>query len=785
MIAPPCNDSEAIEHIITFLDAIESHGVGYVFKHGLIRQHCFDESLDLIRRSGSAQPIACYIADHIKQQFVETSVERFHDMAMDDVGNALKGLHQGFQEAVMLLRRTSERLDAGDLCTSFAVAVRCAVLQPDAVTGEWPRSKARLDSYLMEYGLNILRALESGALGAGALRHDDTLSALHGLGLATTVEVRSRWRRVLEDAIQARVDESDGSDTSTGVIREFTQWKERVIDTFVRISVGIETGVAMRQATTAGSFNGDIRAEVDKWCEELEQHLLMELGKKRIAHYWDLVIDFPASVPALEDLQYCLSRCADKQLLNLLIAAAKKELARRLHRAGTCTEDILTVIVSAIRAIGVLLSKHEQSSVIFATVGDTLRHLRDRKDSVAAVVQDLTQNPQDSTLSSDLQHFSRQNGGPADGGEESDEEGDKAIGSVATSWRQQRRPDVLRVLLSTLSVQAIVDEFRCVLAQRLLTKKPHEFDTIHEEEVLERIKCAFGEDSLAACAVMVRDVQMSRRCNQRITQLTDQPSVPGPSTSAGQSKAPTPPFKMSATIVSATCWPKLANIAPTPTEAPMPTGASFTAHPLLEEHMENYAASFRKLKPNQCLKWMPELGRITLVLKQKNTTTGEVLNVSHELGLFSATMVLYLTGGATKTWDELAKLLNCPPSLVSQRASQHHPVVFVVHPAKQTITLQTAVVTASTFAFDDESEKPQSAAGAQHGFSPEQMTVMTNTTSAMLKARGPKTLAEIFNSLKMFIGFSGTPQELKKALMFLVSDGKLSTADGNTFSLPK
>lgn len=801
----------SILRVLQFLDGLSISGIAHAIDAGLLREFTIDDAFHVIAEDQSvAEVVAHQILHCVGDTFVNTSVAKFEGECCDadggDIAAALERLATEFYQASTLLHHCSHRLlppefvvgvahssaASHGLSLSFATKVRSTLLE-EGLMSKTPtqESTRRLLSFLDDHARRLLEVLESDPVnGCLSLTTDKSLIALHKMGLARSQWVQEGWMAVLFAAVEQRLEALDDDGSQPQVV-ECLRWKEAVVDPLVRAIVlgprHIITTTSHAAASHGGTANGpsgELRSEVDRVCSELEQHLFTMYCRRRMSTFFDLIVEFPSSLPALQDVRYCLLRTVNgRALLAELIAHVKRILAARLHRPGTGTESILTVLVCAIRSLCVVLHKNEQSSGVFAVVGDTLKHLRDRKDSVAAVVQDITEQDTDaSVLYSDL--VAAQSSHPAGADDDSDDDatgGDVAHPSSVPSTG--RRPDVLRVLLSTLSAHTIVDQFRAVLAQRILTKPMHGYDTLDEEEVLERIRCVFGEDLLSACTVMVRDVQASRRLNTRIREKI---------AAAPASRSIDVP--MSATILSTSCWPNASGLSQLNAEPPIQSAAAvpFEPHPMLAGHMQQYAEQFQLLKPNQRLLWMTQLGRVTIRLPQKKSPTGTPLEVPHTLGLLSASIALYLRGGV-KTLGALSSELKCDVALVQQRVVQHHPVVFVFRAETGTVYLQPLVVTASTFQFDDDgngggggSTATGSSQADDAGVPPQELAMIQNTITAMLKARAAsKTAAEIHNSLKMFLKYAGSLQDLKRVLQYLVGQGKLSTLDGTTYSLPK
>lgn len=66
----------------------------------------------------------------------------------------------------------------------------------------------------------------------------------------------------------------------------------------------------------------------------------------RIKRLFDIVIDYPESKPALDDLKLCLSKT---QLRSHVIKSLRTSIEQRLLHPGVNTSDIITAYVSAIK----------------------------------------------------------------------------------------------------------------------------------------------------------------------------------------------------------------------------------------------------------------------------------------------------------------------------------------------------------------------------------------------------------------------------------------------------
>lgn len=76
--------------------------------------------------------------------------------------------------------------------------------------------------------------------------------------------------------------------------------------------------------------------------------MLETLGALRSADMFNIVIDYPDSAPALQDLSVCLQHT---NMAGQFAATFKAALQQRLLHAGAATSDIIHTYVSTIRAM--------------------------------------------------------------------------------------------------------------------------------------------------------------------------------------------------------------------------------------------------------------------------------------------------------------------------------------------------------------------------------------------------------------------------------------------------
>uniref|UniRef100_M4BJY0 Cullin family profile domain-containing protein n=1 Tax=Hyaloperonospora arabidopsidis (strain Emoy2) TaxID=559515 RepID=M4BJY0_HYAAE len=92
----------------------------------------------------------------------------------------------------------------------------------------------------------------------------------------------------------------------------------------------------------------DDSASRTKWRQRLARQVLKEFASLRIAQLFEIIKEFPDSVPALEDLRQCLERT---QQQDELVRSFRDSLQSRLLQPGANTSAILEIYVSIIKDI--------------------------------------------------------------------------------------------------------------------------------------------------------------------------------------------------------------------------------------------------------------------------------------------------------------------------------------------------------------------------------------------------------------------------------------------------
>ncbi|KAJ0058438.1 hypothetical protein NL108_014632, partial [Boleophthalmus pectinirostris] len=373
-----------------------------------------------------------------------------------------------------------------------------------------------------------------------------------------------------------------------------------------------------------------------QWRCHMHQFFCRIYVNMRIEELFSIIRDFPESKPAIEDLKFCLERTNQRQQL---LTSLKTAFESRLLHPGVHTSDILTVYISAIKALREL----DPSMVILQVACQPIRkYLRTREDTVRQIVAGLTGDAEGCTdLASELSR-----GDPVTLElQESDEEGtdpeewmpDPTDAVPDKSGSKRRSSDIISLLVSIYGSKDIfIDEYRAVLADRLLHQL--NYNTAREIRNVELLKLRFGESHMHYCEVMLKDMADSRRINGNVREEESR-----------LNKEEQPTLPLSAIILSSEFWPTLKE-------------EKLELPPVVTQAMEEYKHRYEKLKAMRTLSWKPHLGSVTLDVElEDRTITNLTVSPIH------AAIILHFQDKSEWTLEELSAQLGAPRDLVHRK----------------------------------------------------------------------------------------------------------------------
>ncbi|KAG1882651.1 hypothetical protein F4604DRAFT_1742039 [Suillus subluteus] len=308
-------------------------------------------------------------------------------------------------------------------------------------------------------------------------------------------------------------------------------------------------------------------------------HMHKTLCNLRTKEIFDIIVDFPESAGALQDLKECLARVDQRADL---VQALRQANNKRLLHPGADTKDILTHYVSTIKCLRIV---DPPGVLLFKVADPTRRYLRDRPDTIRCIVASLVGDGEsgDSLVDDNdpiqpLQQPEMEN--------YSDPEWNPEPIDAGPDFRASKSSDVISTIVSIYDTKDLfIKELQVLLAQRLLAVKDGNFD--RERRNVEILKIRFGEAALQVCEVMLRDMTDSRRIDQHVQSQTASSMHP--------------------TIISRHFWPALES-------------SGMVMPGQFQILQEQYAKEFSVFKPDKVLRWLPHLGRVHLQLELEDRT---------------------------------------------------------------------------------------------------------------------------------------------------------------------
>ncbi|KAG2487792.1 hypothetical protein HYH03_013636 [Edaphochlamys debaryana] len=326
---------------------------------------------------------------------------------------------------------------------------------------------------------------------------------------------------------------------------------------------------------------------LSEWRLRLSYLVFETLGRLRISQMFDIVVDYPDSLPAIRDLAACLRHT---NLQSLFVASFQAALRRRLLHAGASATAIIHQYVATIRTMREL----DPSGALLHAVAQPIRdYLRGRSDTTRCLVGLVTQdagNPTGESLLEEQQREAQEAGRAAAAPMDVDaaaEDADERVLRIATATAAAGFPgvasqaptsaggaaagggaaarastagggggaagllggagsaaDVVSMLTGVFgSPEVFIAEYRNLLSGQLLYRT--DYETAREVRTLELLKMRFGENAMHACEVMLKDVADSKRINTRIH------ATPTPVPGGFRPQSPTSAAAAAAAAVSA------------------------------------------------------------------------------------------------------------------------------------------------------------------------------------------------------------------------------------------
>lgn len=469
--------------------------------------------------------------------------------------------------------------------------------------------------------------------------------------------------------LKAKVHDLAGDDYRSSILESIKGWIQAVPLQFLHAllaylgdsvsydspSSGLKSPLASHPSSCYPGI--DIPSEgLVRWQLRLEYFAYETLQDLRIAKLFEIIVDYPDSSPAIEDLKQCLEYTGQhSKLVDSFISA----LRYRLLTAGASTNDILHQYVSTIKALRTI----DPAGVFLEAVGEPIRdYLRGRKDTIKCIVTMLTdgtgnpngsgntgdslleelnrdeENEESARVDDDINTDDRQAWINAERWEPDPVEADPLKGS-----RNRRKVDILGMIVGVIgSKDQLVNEYRVMLAEKLLNKSDYDIDS--EIRTLELLKIHFGESSMQKCEIMLNDLIDSKRTNSNIKATINRSSQIG----AELGKVDVSLDILDATIISSNFWPPIQDEA---FNIPVP----------VDNLLSDYAKRFNEIKTPRKLLWKKNLGTVKMELQFEDRA------VQFTVAPIQAAIIMQFQDQKSWTSKNLAASVGVPVDILNRR----------------------------------------------------------------------------------------------------------------------
>ncbi|KAG4302353.1 hypothetical protein PCANB_001334 [Pneumocystis canis] len=481
----------------------------------------------------------------------------------------------------------------------------------------------------------------------------------------------------------------------------------------------------------------DIKQEdLNLQLETLACHFLAML---RIDELFDIVVDYPYSSLALEDLKQSMKL---SPLRDYLVNSFQQSCKTRLLHPGADTQDIISQYISTIKCFLIL----DPPGVLLDKVAKPIRkHLKNRNDTIKCIMIGLV-GDETSELNEEL--------GQADPSSVQADDDDDDFDNLnwtpdpidaSPDFRKMNNNDIIKSLVSIYENKDIfVRELQNLLADRLLTAINYE--TNKEFRNIELLKLRFSENSLQMCDVMLHDIAESKRIDTNLHKELN-------------NKTP-----IHASILSRLFWPNF-------------KGEALRLSKKIQDYMDSYAEDFEKLKASRKLHWIPNLGHVQIEIILEDRTLN--MNVRPA----QACIILLFQEKDEQNITDLMKAIG--QDYIDCR---RNTLFWVKYGVLKEITkdtfkvLEYAEMETSTKTLSALEELVSNVQTAEDHAS-EEMIIYWSFINGMLTNLGPLTLERIHSTLQMFVPppnlYNRSIDELREFLALMVKEEQLEFISGH------
>jgi hypothetical protein len=149
---------------------------------------------------------------------------------------------------------------------------------------------------------------------------------------------------VVQNKIKDHIENTSIDNYQESFISVFEQWLDHIVIGWIRL---IYSSSNVDLNNTTDSFD----QYLFNYKKQLAHFMYSHYARCRINRLFDIIVDYPDSKNAVDDLKICLQKT---NLRSIVIKSLKTSIEQRLLHPGVNTSDILTAYVSAIKALMIL-----------------------------------------------------------------------------------------------------------------------------------------------------------------------------------------------------------------------------------------------------------------------------------------------------------------------------------------------------------------------------------------------------------------------------------------------
>ncbi|CAG8484281.1 10891_t:CDS:10 [Ambispora leptoticha] len=504
------------------------------------------------------------------------------------------------------------------------------------------------------------------------------------------------------------------------------------------------------------AFSDTSNEKMVMWSHRLNYHFCMVFCDLRIKELFELIVDFPESKPAIDDLLLCMKKL-EQDHRHRLVQSLHTSFKKRLLIPGATTTDILKTYISTIKCLRIL----DPPGVLLEKVTSSIRsYLRSRNDTVRCLVSCWMddKNP-NSELIEELGRATI----PVSEDEEENSEFDNDNWmnwvpdpiDAGPNYKStiHRSADITNILINMFdNTDEIIEEIQKQMAPRLLSIT--DYDTTKEVAKLELFKLRFQEAKMAHTEVMIKDIADSKRMDNLVH--TSGYLAPRMFNGNGNDDNQEGEAPLHAHIISKLFWPPPKHEELLPPEP-------------IQDMIYKFEGTYTMHKQRRKLEWFPNLGTVDLEIELEDRT------LEFRVSPIYATIIYHFQMQEVWWLKALAKEMHMEPAKLRKKMPfwVDHGVLKMIETDKWKLLEKSEGSSAGAFISYDE---PTIAIQTVEPERLDELRVFWTFIHTMLTNLGALSLDRIHNNLTRVVQpvqYTATADELKEYLGLCIAEGKI------------